>query len=194
MKTLSIRSIESLWDTPNFVRFRAHDVIYSYRQFASNSQQRPVSNLPTNNQQKLYSIRKLLISSKPAAAGQTKFNNKKQSLLISNQSPKNFLKLFLTNRVFSKFIFSCYTAADVYSLFGRVVNRNFSCDKTYRIVSFDKSSFRCASNEFHSVTLNMGWPSDYDQSEQSKVYEKKKCFVFCFFLISYFTFRMIFFR
>lgn len=177
MKTLNITAIASLWDIPNFVRIRAHDVIYSYRQFSSNSQPRPVTNLLTNNQQKLFSIRKLLISSK-TAAGPIQFNNKSQSLLlISNQSPKknNFLKLFSTNRVvFSKFIFSYYTAADVYSLFGRVVNRNFTCDKTYRIVSFNKSFVRCPSKQFHSVTLNMGWPSEYDQIEQAKVTGKRK--------------------
>ncbi len=168
MKTLNRKTITSLWDIPKFVRIRAHDVIYSYRQFSANSQQRPVSNLLTNNQQKLFSIRKLLISSK-TVAGPTQINNKNQSLLISKQSPKYFFKLFSTNRVFSKFIFSCNTAADVYSLFGRVVNRNFACDKTYRIVSSYKSSFSCQLKQFHSDSLSMGWPSEYDQTEGSKV-------------------------
>lgn len=176
MKTLNRRTIASVvWDIPNFVRIRAHDVIYSYRRFNSNSQQRLVSNLLTNNnQQKLFSIRKLLISSKTAvaaAAGPIQFNNKNHSLLISNQSPNYFLKFFSTNRVvFSKFIFSYRTAAaDVYSLCGRVVNRNF--DKTNRIVALNKSSVVCCpSKQLHSVTLNMGWPSEYDQSEQSKVF------------------------
>lgn len=174
MKTLNIRTIPaSLWDTPNFVRIRAHDVIHSYRQFSSNSQQRPVSNLLTNNQPKLFSIRKLLISSK-TAAGPIQFNNKQRSLLLSNQSPNYFLKLFTANRVFSKFIFSYYTAADVYSLFGRVVNRNFACDKTYRIVARNKSSFRCPSKQILSVTLNMGWPTEYDNIEPAKVLESRK--------------------
>lgn len=170
MKTLNRRTIASLWNIPKFVRIRAHDVIYSYRRFSSNSQQRPVSNLLTNNQQNFIAIRKSLISSK-TAAGPIRFNNKNQSLLIANPSPKYFRKLFTTNRVFSKFIFSYYTAADVHSLFGWVVNRKFICDKTYRTVSFNnnKSSVRYPLRQYHSVTLNMGWPSDYDQSEQSKV-------------------------
>lgn len=179
MKTLSIRTIASLWGIPKFVRIRAHDVICSYRRFSSNSQQRPVSNLLTNNQQNLFSVRKLLISSK-STFGPIQFNNRTKSLLISNQSPKYFLKLFSTNRVFSKFIFSCNTAADVYSLFGRVVNRNFTCDKTYRIVSLNKSFVCCPSKKFHSVTLNMGWPSEYDHSEEAKVLGMQNGFSFFF--------------
>lgn len=169
MKTLNTRSIASLWDIPKFVRIRAHDVIYSYRRFSLNLQQRPVSKPLTNNQQKLFSIRKSL-NSFTTAVGPIQFNNKNQSLLISNQLPKYFLKLFSTNRVFSKFIFSYKTAADVNSLCGWVVNRKFTCDKTYRTVSFNKSSaFDYPLKQYHSVTFNMGWPSEYDQSEQAKV-------------------------
>lgn len=173
MKTLYRRTITSLWDTPKskIVRIRAHDVIYSYRRFSANLQQRPVSNLLTNNQQKLLSIRKLLISSK-TAVGPIQYNNNNQSLLISKKpSPKFFSKLFSANRVFSKFIFSYNTAADVYSLFGWIVNRNLTCDKTYRIVSSIKSSVYCPLKQFHSDSLSMGWPSEYDRTEQTEVYK-----------------------
>lgn len=165
---MNTRIIATLWDIPYFVRIRAHDVICSYSRFSTNSQHRPVSNLLTNNQQTLNSITKLLTSSK-ISAGPIQFNNNNQSLLISEQSPNYSPKFFSTNRVFSKFIFSYNTAADVCSLFGRVVNRNFTCDKTYRIVSSEKGYIYSPLKEFHSDPLNMGWPSEYDQTEADKV-------------------------
>lgn len=171
MKTMNRRTTATLWDITKFVTIRAHDVTCSYRRFSTNSQHHSVSNLLTNNQQTLISISKLLTSSKTSAGPLQFNNNKNQSLLLSNQSPNYLLKLFSTNRVFSKFIFSHNTAAaDVYSLFGWVVNRNFASDKTYRIVSSSRKGFSyCPLKQFHSDPLNMGWPSEYDQTEANKV-------------------------